>query len=486
MLFDQQFNTLKEEVRPALPKDFQHKFEIGFLFNFVSSKSTRFDLEPVLIFENNGKTEYRRISLNTEKGLAFLHMLDDAFYKQLLEFSDNKILEWMTRTGNKFIRNHSGSWAHVSGRELQNLRKHYLDLLKPLWPKLQQWPNFFVLKAGKFNNFKQQNIKLGSEVSFSIKAELKGELILLKLHIFLDGKNAEVKVRGGFLLDYDNTLYLPPDREALAIIDQFKNGTLSFPVSVKKEVISKFLLPWIGKYDVSISPKLNVDIVSPDLKARVLLSELNESNLMIRPQFQYGESVVDYSDATSFVEESGDKIRIVNRNKEQEKVLYEYLRTLHTSFSNQRNNQYYYLPFDQVMKKGWFITMLRNVQDHSYTIHGWEDLKKFRYTTHEPRFTISATSTEDGFDLDVQIYWGDQAASLKEVRHAILNGQDTIMLDDGTLGHIPDEWISQYSLLLRTASEENGILKINKIHYMLLEDILDKIEDKTVRQDIEA
>jgi non-specific serine/threonine protein kinase len=123
MLFDQQFNTPKEEVRPALPKDFQHKFEIGFLFNFVSSKSTRFDLEPVLIFENNGKTEYRRISLNAEKGLAFLHMLDDDFYKQLLEFSDNKILEWMTRTGNKFIRNHSGSWAHasVSCKILENI-----------------------------------------------------------------------------------------------------------------------------------------------------------------------------------------------------------------------------------------------------------------------------------------------------------------------------------------------------------------------------
>ncbi|MFZ6009820.1 MAG: DEAD/DEAH box helicase, partial [Bacteroidota bacterium] len=44
----------------------------------------------------------------------------------------------------------------------------------------------------------------------------------------------------------------------------------------------------------------------------------------------------------------------------------------------------------------------------------------------------------------------------------------------------------QYSLLLRTATEENGMLRINKIHYMLLDDILDKIDDKTVRQDIEA
>jgi non-specific serine/threonine protein kinase len=487
MLFDQPVNTPKpEEVRPTLPKDFKQKFEIGFLFNFVSPKSTRFDLEPVLIMESNGKIEYRRISLNAERGLAFLHKFDDTFYKQLLEFSDNKLLEWMTRTGNRFIRSHSGSWAHKSARELHNLRKRYIDLLKSLWPALQQQQHVFILKFGRFNNFLQQQAKLGGDVRFSFKADLQGSLIILKLNLLLDGQPAKANVRGGFLLEKDNTLYLPPDHDALAIVDQFRNDTISFPVSVKKEVVNKFILPWLGKYEVSISPSLKIDVVSPSVKQRILLSELNESNLMIRPQFQYGETIVDYSDETSFVEESGDKIRIVHRDKDQERALYEYLRTLHSSFVNQRNNQYYYLPFDQVMKKGWFITMLRKVQDQGYTIHGWEDLKKFRYTTHDPRFTIHATSTQDGFHLRVEIYWGDQAVTLKEVRHAILNGQDTIMLDDGTLGHIPDEWVSAYSLLLRTASEEDGILKISKIHYMLLEDILDKIEDNTVRQDIEA
>ncbi|HEY0652844.1 MAG TPA: hypothetical protein VGD65_06940, partial [Chryseosolibacter sp.] len=170
MLFDQPTNTPKEEVRPAFPKDFKLDFEIGFLFNFSSSKSTRFDLEPVLILTTEGKKEYKRISLSVEKGLAFLHRFDDEFYRQLLEFSDNKILEWMTRTGNRFIRNHSGSWAHVSARELQNLRKHYLDLLRPMWPKLQQWPELYSLKFGKFSNTQQTHIKLGSEIRFSFKA----------------------------------------------------------------------------------------------------------------------------------------------------------------------------------------------------------------------------------------------------------------------------------------------------------------------------
>ncbi|HEY9489447.1 MAG TPA: DEAD/DEAH box helicase, partial [Chryseosolibacter sp.] len=63
--------------------------------------------------------------------------------------------------------------------------------------------------------------------------------------------------------------------------------------------------------------------------------------------------------------------------------------------------------------------------------------------------------------------------------------QNTIMLEDGTLGHIPEAWINQYSLLLRTATEENGTLRLSKIHYTLLEDIVDKIEGKSIQKEIE-
>src|SRR5690606_6233726 len=117
----------------------------------------------------------------------------------------------------------------------------------------------------------------------------------------------------------------------------------------------------------------------------------------------------------------------------------------------------------------------RNLQDANYVMHGLSELQKFRYNTTEPKFNIQASTSVDWFDLKVTIHWGDQEVTFKEIRRAILNGQDTIMLADGTLGHIPDEWIRQYSLLLRTGAEENGTLRINKLHYTLVEDILDSI-----------
>lgn len=487
MLFEEERVEPKKPARPSLPKDFTLSYELGFLFNFVSGKSTRFDLEPVLIYKVNGPLEYKRISLQVDKALAFLQPLEESYYEKLLQFSDHHLLQWMTRTGNRFIRNHSGSWAHVSAKELVNLRKHYRDLLENLWPYLTKEKHLFIQKTGKFNNYDPIPVRISSErpeISFSL--DVQKDLISVKMSMSVGGVEIAVVLLGGCLLEHDGTLYLPPDAESLAIIDLFKNGALTFPVTVKKEVVRKYVTPWLDKYRITISPKLKVEILEPVPEPRVLLSELNESNLMIRPQYLYEDAVVDHSDEPTHVVETEDSVRIIRRNKESERKLYEWLRTLHSSFTNQRNNQYYYLPFADVMKRGWFITMLRKVHDEGYGVYGWEDLKKFRYTTAEPRLSIEATSSTDWFELKVTINWGDQVVSLKEIRHAILKGMDTIMLEDGTLGHIPEEWISQYSLLLRTGSEENGVLKVSKVHYTLLEDILDKIDDKTVQQDIES
>ncbi len=485
MLFEEEKNKYQKVVRPTLPASHELEYEIGFLFNFVSSKSTRFDLEPVLIYRMKDAPEYKRISLQVEKGLAFLQTLEDGFYNDLLEFSDNRLLNWMTQTGNRFIRNHSGSWAHMSARELVNLRKHYVEILQKLWPRLSAWPHIFFLRAGRFSNTEQNRIRLSPnppEIRFSVTLE-KG-LIIIRMILLLDNKEAGLNVWGGFLLEKDGTLYLPATADFLAIADTFKNGPLSFPLSVKKEVVKKYIIPWMEKYPVAIPPTLNIRISEPEVQLRVRLSELNESNLMIRPEFCYDGREIEYSADTHHVEESKTDLTIIRRNKQSEYGLYEYLRTLHPSFSAQRNNQYYHLPFDDVMKRGWFIGMLRKVQEQGLSIHGFENLKKFRYSTHDPKITIKAGPAIDWFELNVTIRWGDQQVPLKEIRHAILNHQDTIMLEDGTLGHIPEAWIAQYSLLLRTATEENGSLRLNKMHFTLLEDILDKIEGKSIQADI--
>ena len=440
-------------------------FKIGFLFNFASGKSTRFDLEPVLILQQNGKIEYKRISIDTNLGLANIRDLDHDFYNRLLRFSNKEILKWMSATGNRFVLDErSGSWAHASVKELKNLRKRYVELLTAIWPQLCTWPDLFILIKGHFTGHALQTIKLSTE-AFQIRIYAENEKgdIVLRLALLLDGIETHAVLRSGVLIENKDILYLPPNPEALTVLDFFKAGPQKFPISLKKEITKKYLLPWREKFDVIISEKLKIEESTPEMHDHVRLSELNESNLMIRAEFEYGNEVVEHDNETKLVLEEGDRTLIVDRNKAHEKQLHEYLRTLHPAFSNQRMNSYYYLHFDDVMKKGWFIGMMRKVQDEGYAIHGLSDLKKFRYNANMPRFKVSVKTKIDWFDLKVTVQWGDQVVALKEIRSAILNWQHTIMLEDGTLGHIPEEWVKQYSLLLRTGKEVKGILQVSRV-----------------------
>lgn len=502
-LFDQQQPAPRKSTRPKPPRGAPIDYEVGFLFNFATARSVNFDLEPVLIYRRAITTEYKRISLQSHVALAHLHVLDESFYERFVEFSDNAILAWMTATGNAFIRDTTtGSWKHSSARELKNLRKHYRDLLQRLWPRLTAWPHLFILKTGRFDNSAPETIRLSNappEIRFSV--ELKKDTIVLKLNLFLEGKHSRLILYRNLLLEKEGVLYLPPNTEALQLFELFASGDLTFPLSMKMEVVRKYVLPWLAKYPVDISDKLNIIMSAATMQPHVALSELNESNLMIRGEFTYEDAVVEYTAEENVLieeEESKDersdsfkgnvhrnnagKLRIVRRDKEGEKRLHEYLRALHPSFSKQYNNSYYYLPFDEVMRKGWFIGLLRNVQEQGYPIHGLSGLQKFRYSSHTPQFVIGVTSNVDCFDVKINVHWGDQEVPLKEIRMAIMNWQDTIMLADGTLGHIPEEWARQYGLLLRTGKEHNGVLRVSKMHFALLEDIPEHMDDVSRRE----
>jgi len=479
LLFNQGPQAPKQPIRPKLPKGTAVDYEIAFLFNFATNRPTNFDLEPVLIYKNGNNTEYKRISLQVNAGLAYLQPLDQSFYDDLTTFSDARILAWMTATGNKFIRDgDNGTWATASARELKNLRKHYRDLLQALWPRLADWPNLFILKSGRFSPFTQKNVKLSKqapEIRFSVLQEK--DAIVLKLNLFLDGQPSRLIIYRHLLLEKEGVFYLPQDAESLHIFTLFASGDMRFPLSMKMEVVKKYIIPWLGKYPVHISEALNIVLSTSVMQTRVTLSELNESNLMIRAEYLYEDAAVEYAPDENLVIEDEGRIKIVQRNKPDEVKLHEYLRTLHPSFARQRNNAYYYLPFDDVMKSGWFIGMMRKVNEQGHPLYGLADLKKFRYTTHEPEFNVTITSGTEFFDLKVDVRWGDQQVSLKEIRMAILNWQDTIMLEDGTLGHIPEQWIKQYSLLLRTGKEVDGVLKVNKVHFTLLEDIVAHLDN---------
>ncbi|HWP41113.1 MAG TPA: DEAD/DEAH box helicase [Tepidisphaeraceae bacterium] len=70
-------------------------------------------------------------------------------------------------------------------------------------------------------------------------------------------------------------------------------------------------------------------------------------------------------------------------------------------------------------------------------------------------FRINVSSGIDWFELHGQMDFGDGvSASLPKLLAAMRKGEKTIQLDDGTIGILPEQWLSKYGLLARVAQSQ--------------------------------
>ncbi|WP_428937583.1 SNF2-related protein [Fontivita pretiosa] len=72
-------------------------------------------------------------------------------------------------------------------------------------------------------------------------------------------------------------------------------------------------------------------------------------------------------------------------------------------------------------------------------------------------FKINVSSGIDWFELSGEMDFGDGVrASLPKLLAALRKGEKTVQLDDGTVGILPEQWLSQYGLLARVAQAKTG------------------------------
>ena len=85
---------------------------------------------------------------------------------------------------------------------------------------------------------------------------------------------------------------------------------------------------------------------------------------------------------------------------------------------------------------------------------------------------IEVNSSVDWFDLEGGAQFGDATVALPKLLKALKQGEQTIRLDDGTLGILPEEWIKKYSLLAGLGSAQGNHLRFTRQQVGLLDALL--------------
>src|SRR3546814_17633184 len=85
-------------------------------------------------------------------------------------------------------------------------------------------------------------------------------------------------------------------------------------------------------------------------------------------------------------------------------------------------------------------------------IFGFNKLEKNLLNPNKARVNIRIQSGTDWFNADIDVRFGNKKASLKPLQKAVRNRHKYVPLDAGTLGILPEEWLTKFEDYIGRAS----------------------------------
>jgi superfamily II DNA or RNA helicase len=271
-------------------------------------------------------------------------------------------------------------------------------------------------------------------------------------------------------------------------------GQNGYKIRVKKDFSEGFLSEWIipvtEQFDVIFQTRHEVQSRAlPFRKPKIYLKE-DDANLLIVPSFVYegegesGEIEFLHDQRRTKTSFENNQITMLERDQQAENAVWEWLKSLHPGFAHQAGQPFFYVPFDNVMKEGWLFNFVEAVGKKNYDLLGFKDLKKMRFNPNRGTVKVNASSGIDWFDMQIEIMFGDQRVSLADAKKALLKKQNYIQLQDGSLGVLPDEWISKLEPLLQFGRVDGENIHLSKIHFSLIDELVSELDNEEVFREL--
>jgi SNF2 family DNA or RNA helicase len=422
----------------------------GILFLPLKLLTEKNILQLVHLKKEAGILQYKSEELTSRNIGGYFHMLSkpgkEALYKLLPEtlfFFENELQK-------KHKLQKSGVPLHqflktAYARKLHELFEHVKPFL-PLLKMYHQLPNpntgNMLLAPCIFSSFRPL-------LSFSVKKEKK--IYTLNTIISVNGtmyQFADFR-RFAFLLESRNEYYILNNKD-FQTLEWLESITASGADAL--EFAKNILAKLEENYKVERNNLFEIRAIENILPARrVLLSEISNSFLVLTPQWIYDGNMVE-GEFKEQIETTQDGLQIfIKRNKTAEQEFKILLESLHPNFPKQFNG-WYYLSFADAQKKQWFLKVYHQLLEMNIELAGIDMLSHFRYSPYKAvtNFNIQNTSSNKVL-IDFSLIFGEETVPLNELQKIVFAGARAVMLKDGSLGILSEDWLEEYGTILKHA-----------------------------------
>ncbi len=401
----------------------------------------------------------------------------------------------------KFLSKNSpfaGIWENITHENEEDLptetKELMLEYLHPklvkLFPVLAEHGLLFLLPNRQ--PFKTKNIlpiQVGADkLSLVFKTNTTDSYVELTCFVSIEGELINVSANewdSPLLFLHNNVMHVFENPQDALHVELFRqNGLVRIPSADWPVYLKDYLLPLSKQYEIQFDTSLlaEVDDILPE--CRVYLKEVGET-FIIQPGFAYHGQEVDWNDETRITVQEGNKVLIIHRNKEAEMQFVNQIRALHTNFPQIDTHNYFFLRAKEALKNNWFFLFFDALKEMDVRVFGFDALRNFKFSSHKPVTNLQISSGIDWFDAQIEVLYGDQKVSIKDIKNALANKQNYVQLADGSLGLLPEEWLKKYSLLFKVGEEKDKGLKLSKYNFSVIDELYEFIDDEAVVAELE-
>lgn len=288
-----------------------------------------------------------------------------------------------------------------------------------------------------------------------------------------------------------DVLYFISDIQIFKIIQFFRKakGKLIVHQSkynlIKEEILDKVNDRLLIEYVyVSKEPEETSNLLANTWPEKIIyLSEFGDY-VVIDPVMRYGD--VEISIRTKrqvFNTDSKGRSFLIKRNESFELKFMSQIIRQHPYFEEQLEDDllYFYLHKNRFFDGEWFLEVFEQWQDEQITVLGYNGLSGSKRNPYKATISIEVTSGLNWFNTEINVRFGNKKARLKELNKAVKNRAHYILLDDGTYGVFPAEWLEKFEQLFNSGERVDEQLRTPKVNF---QDIIALYDEKMLSQEV--
>ncbi len=276
-------------------------------------------------------------------------------------------------------------------------------------------------------------------------------LLLSRGFLFTRTTMAKLEVEGGFAW--------------IARLRTF--GPISIPSDQSTALLE--MVARSGLDPIALPPELRYEVVEGTPRPRVRVGRPDRPNpyalrqdLRATVQFDYGGAIVEGMPGASAYDAANR--RLVRRDRLAEQTAIDRL--------HQLGFRYTWSHFESRQLLGISPDQFPRVV-HTLVSEGWRVEAEGRPFRSAVGMRLEVSSGIDWFDLHGEVDFGDgRSAPFPQLLAAVARGEDVVVLDDGSVGLLPEEWLRRYATIAGFGTADGNAIRFGRSQAALLDALL--------------